>query len=101
MRHTLGNEPKCIECFWYREKEAGVQTQYDGWCVNPHNLSHGINGRKREKPLEREGVLWNWDCRQWEDAEVRLTHFEVNCRKPEEWRTEAEKKYIMELLGVE
>lgn len=99
MRHRLGNTPKCCECYWYREKEAHEKTnQKDGWCTNKKQLACGINGRKREHPPEREPRLWNGCCSWWEDAELRLTHFEVSCRKPEEWRTAEEKRYIRELF---
>lgn len=98
MRHRLGNSPKCIECYSYREKKPNDGCLYDGWCVNKYNCSHGINGRKRERPLEREAVRWQWSCRRWEDADTRLTHFEVNTRTPEEWRSENEKAYVRSLL---
>ena len=99
MRHRMGNSPKCIECYYYREKEDGDGCKRDGWCVNPYQCSHGINGRKLEHPQEKKTVLWNERCHCWEDAEDRLTSYEVECRRPEPGRTEAEKIYITELLN--
>ena len=99
MRHRLGNTPKCCECYWYREKEAHEKAnQKDGWCTNKKQCACGINGHKRYHPPEREPKRWNGCCSWWEDAELRLTHFEVSCRKPEEWRTAEEKRYIKELF---
>ena len=98
MRHRLGNSPKCCECFFCREKEQNDGCRYDGWCTNKAQLRKGINGHIREHPPEREPRYWNSRCSLWEDAEDRLTAFEVECRKPEEWRTEKEKEWIRELL---
>lgn len=99
MRHRLGNGPKCKECYWYREKEEHDGCREDGWCHNKHQLSVGINGRKREHPPDREPVMWNGCCRDWEDAEDRLTRFEVLTGHPEEWRTPIEKELILQKLG--
>lgn len=99
MRHRLGNTPKCITCYSYREKEPNDGCLYDGWCTNKYYCSHGINGSKRSKPPEREAVMWMWSCRRWEDAEARLTYFEVLTRTPEEWRSDGEKEYISQLLN--
>jgi hypothetical protein len=98
MRHTLGNTPKCNECYWYRDSEPNDGCRGDGWCTNKKQCSVGINGRKREHPPERESVLWNNSCRHWEDAEDRFTRFEADTRCPEEWRSEDEKKWLRELL---
>lgn len=100
MRHRLGNGPKCNECFYYTEKVDHDGCRYDGWCTNKHQLTHGINGRKRDKPLERYAVMWNGCCKEWEDAEDRLTRYEVECHIPEEWRTPIEKEHIRRLLEV-
>lgn len=75
MKHKEGNLPKCSECFYYHEKE-GNDCLYDGWCTNPYQLSHGINGKLRETPKKRETVRWMWCCRQWEDAEDRFDYYE-------------------------
>lgn len=74
MKHIEGNSPKCYECYFYTANEG--QNKCDGWCSNPYQLNYGINGRKRDKPLDRYAVNKNWCCRQWEDAEERFTHFE-------------------------
>lgn len=76
MKHIEGNTPKCWECFFYREK-TGNDCSLDGWCLNPFQLSHGINGKLREKPKEKEAVRANNFCRQWEDAETRTNYFDV------------------------
>ena len=101
MRHTLGNSPKCNTCYFYREKEAGEQCRGDGWCTNKKQCAVGVNGRKRENPPEREAVMWQGCCRQWEDAEDRLTHYEVLTRQPEPWRSEIEKALIISILEEE
>lgn len=75
MKHRAGNTPKCNECFWYHEKEGNCI--YDGWCTNPYQLSHGINGRLREKPIARIAVRWMWVCRFWKDAEDGTTFYEI------------------------
>ena len=98
MRHILGNTPKCIECFWYREPEPWDNCRGDGWCTNRKQCSVGINGKRREHPPEREAVIWNHRCRHWEDAEDRFTVFEAETREPEEWRSELEKIWLRELL---
>lgn len=98
MKHIMGNSPKCIECYWYREKQDGDHCKRDGWCVNEYNLMHDISGKKRAVPLEREAVRWNCICRQWEDAEDRLTAYEVQTRQPEPWRTPIEQMQIRAVL---
>jgi len=95
----MGNSPKCSECFWYREKQTEKECPLDGWCTNKKRLKIGINDHKREHPPEREAVRWNHECRWWEDAEDRLTHFEVCTRHPEEWRSKEEQAAIMKLLN--
>lgn len=75
MKHIEGNSPKCWECYFYTANEEQNRKR-DGWCSNPYQLNHGINGKKRDKPLDRYAVNKNWCCRQWEDAEERFTHFE-------------------------
>ena len=101
MRHRMGNTPHCIECYWYREKEAHDGCREDGWCTNTKHCAVGINGRKREHPPEREPVRWNHECRMWEDAECRLTHFEVCARTPEPWKSEEEQERVMAILQAE
>ena len=98
MKHRLGNSPKCISCFFYREKEAGDKCRGYGWCTNKKHLAVGVNGHKREKPPEREAVQWMHSCRLWEDAENRLTHYEVLTRQPEPWKTEEEQERVRQLL---
>lgn len=98
MKHTLGNSPKCIDCYWYREKQDGDNCRHDGWCVNPKALAVGVNGRKRSHPPEKEAVMWNVACKRWEDADTRLTHYEVMTRQPEPWKTPIEQAHIRTLL---
>lgn len=98
MKHKLGNSPKCVECYWYREKQDGDGCSRDGWCVNEYNCAHDVSGKKRSEPLERESVRWNCICKQWEDAESRLTSYEVLTRQPEPWRTPIERAQIKEIL---
>lgn len=98
MKHRLGNSPKCKDCYWYREREPGVKCSKDGWCINPKQLAIGVNGHKREHPPEREEVYWNCSCRLWEDAEDRLTHFEVLTRQPETWKTPIEQEHVRQIL---
>ena len=102
MRHKMGNSPKCYECYFYQQKSAEDKTcRGDGWCANPYEISHGINGRKRERPLERVDTCWNDFCDHWEDAECRATRFEVLTRKVGEWRKGLDRERILqELKGV-
>lgn len=84
MRHKKGNSPKCSECFFYSEKKEGENNRFDGWCTCPRQLNYGINGRKRETPLEKMPVRAQGECTWWEDAEDRTSHYEVTTgRKPE------------------
>ena len=98
MKHTLGNDPRCKDCYWYREKEADDKCLFEGWCTCKKELATGINGRKREHPPERKAVHDHWCCQWWEDAEERLTHYEVMTRKPEPWRTPLEKEAIEKMM---
>lgn len=96
MKHNLGNTPKCMDCYWYRE--GGDSCRHDGWCVNPKALAVGTNGRKRACPPEKEAVKWMWNCDKWEDAENHLTHYEVLTRQPEPWKAPNEQAQVrMEL----
>ncbi len=95
MKHKLGNTTHCIDCYHFREKDELHKTHYDGFC----KLGCIINGKKvsdREPP-----VYWNdgSGCRDWEDAEARLTHFEVMTRQPDPKRTPLEAEHIRKLLG--
>ena len=100
MKHLLGNSPKCIDCFYYREvQDDGHYHDNDGWCVNKYNCTYGINGKKYDNPKDRKAVKWMHSCHQWEEVETRLTHYEVVCMKPEPWRSENEKEYIGQLLN--
>lgn len=90
MRHRLGNSPKCKDCFFYQEKSPeDVNNQHDGWC--PKGLR--INGKKVN---DRAKVDWNHFCDDWEDAEERLTYYEVVTLKPGPWRTPIEALMIQE-----
>lgn len=97
MKHKMGNTPKCIDCAWYREAD-GPEHKTGGWCQNRKVCSTGINGHKRDHPLERTATEWNGCCREWEDAEDHVTGYEVLCGVPEPWRTEEEQGRIRELL---
>lgn len=99
MKHIMGNTPKCSECFWYREKEDYDKCRLDGWCTNKKQCAVGINGRKREHPPDREAVHWNGQCKWWEDAEDRVTHFEVQTMHPEPWKSEEEQAKVEKLLN--
>lgn len=99
MKHIRGNGTRCSDCFWYREKEQGDKCRYDGWCVNPEHLRIGINGHLRIHIPERESRMKQWDCRMWEDAETRLTHYEVNTGEPEPWKSDVEKERIRGILN--
>lgn len=100
MKHTLGNSPKCADCYWYREKQDGDNCRRDGWCVNQYNQTHDIAGKKRAEP-HNNPVSWNGTCGQWEDAESRLTKYEVLTRQPEPWRTPIEQMQIKAVLENE
>lgn len=99
MKHRMGNSPHCNECFWYKEKKDHDGCKLDGWCHNKKQCSTGINGHRLEHPHERIETRWNNCCRQWEDAEDHLTHFEVCTRTPEPWKSEAEQARIRSLLN--
>ncbi len=101
MKHKMGNSPKCNECKFYREKEPNDGCREDGWCYNPIQNTYGINGRKRDKPTERQPVKWMWECRQWIDAEVDINHFEVVTGTPDPNRSEADQEYVKMILRKE
>lgn len=61
---------------------------YDGFCTH------------KKKPIGAH-VLANNECYSWEDAEARLTHYEVMTGKAESFRTESEREYIEDLLRRE
>lgn len=75
MKAIHGNTPKCRDCFYYDEA-PGKKEWYDGFCKNEYQCTHGINGKKLEKPREQYPVRGNDCCRQWEDAEDRISHFD-------------------------
>lgn len=88
--------PHCKDCFWYEEKEDKNKF-LDGWCKNKYQRTHGINGRKLDKPRD-VSVRWMWCCSQWEDAEDRLTKYEVVTGKVEEWRKGLDRERVEEIL---
>ena len=92
MKHKMGWPTRCDECFWYCPKQPQEKMPYDGYCGN----------RKLFKNMERLKVeaIGGYFCEFWEDAENRLTAFEVKTRTPGQWRTESEQEYIKSLLGV-
>ena len=97
MRHRLGNgQPHCKDCFWYEENKQNGTKFLDGWCKNEYERTHGINGRKRE-PRD-VAVRWMWNCSQWEDAEDRLTKYEVMTGRVEDWRNGLDRDRVEEIL---
>ena len=95
MKHKLGNSTHCIDCYFYRPKDEEHKTSFDGFC----RLGTWINGKlhsEREQP-----VRWNngSGCRNWEDAEDRLTHYEVMTRNPDPKRSPIEAEIIRKLLN--
>ena len=100
MRHRMGNSPKCCECRWYQERRPNDGCRYDGWCYCKKQLSSGINGHKREHPPERESVVWNWDCKWWEDAEYpNINHYEATTHKPDPNRSPMEQMIIADAIA--
>lgn len=75
MKAIRGNNPKCVDCFYYEEVD-GKKEWYDGRCHNFYQCTHGVNGRKLDRPRDFYPVRWNDCCRQWEDAENRVSLFE-------------------------
>ena len=99
MKHTLGNTPKCHDCIWWRDREAGDNCRSDGWCICRNQLRVGINGRKRINIPDREPTARNHSCKWWEDAEDHFTRFEALTRHPESWRSEEEQERIRRILN--
>lgn len=33
MKHTMGNSPRCKDCYWFKEKEYEAECSGDGWCL--------------------------------------------------------------------
>lgn len=95
MRHKIGNSPKCKDCYYYTEKTEHDNCRHDGWCSNWH-YDHGR--KVSDKP---HAVMWHECCSWWEDAEDRLTHYEVVMRKPEPTRKPLEAEHIKEILRGE
>ena len=99
MKHIMGNSPKCNECKYYREREPGDNFRYDGWCVEPWSLAHNLLGQKLKVPVERRGVLGNWNCNRWIDAESDLTRYEVETGQPEPGRRECEQELVRSIIA--
>lgn len=85
MKHIMGNGPKCIECYWYREKQDGDHCRRDGWCMNEHNRTHDIAGKKRPEPKDMAG-RWTDDnacpfCgfQPWYERDIHTLSFCPNC----------------------
>ena len=102
MKHVMGNSTRCSECYWYREKEVEDKGTHTGYCYHKFHKTHDCLGKKRSSPVERIKAHEHHgtDCRLWEDAEDRVTHFEVMCGKPEPSRTPIEQEHIKNLLRV-
>ena len=94
MKHKLGNSTKCIDCFFYRPKDEEHKTVFDGFC----KLGTRVNGKRFAKCAP---VRWNHGsgCQDWEDAEDRLTHFEVMTRHPDPKRSPIEAELIRTILN--
>ena len=92
MRHIMGNTPHCDECYWYTAKsEHDKDNWLDGWCRQEKEVKDW-NQRDRMKTRANDR------CRFWEDAEDRLTYYEVETRSPEAWRSDIEKCIIEKIL---
>lgn len=92
-------KPVCKDCFWYEENE-GVQKAgrfHDGLCRNEYQRTHGVNDRKLDKPRD-VAVSWCDSCRQWEDAEDRLTRYEAWTLTVEEWRKGLDRERVEAIL---
>lgn len=93
MKHTMGNDTNCIDCYHYKSKEDNDGCLEDGWCLN------GLYVGKK-KVADITSVYWNdgGGCYDWEDAEDRITHFEAMTRTVDPSRTGMEKLYYEKLL---
>ena len=94
MKHTPGYTPRCDECYYYTEKNADDEYPKDGWC------SKGlyINNKKR---LDGWSVWRFWNCERWEDADDRVTIYELLTGKAEPSRTGLERILVEEVLKGE
>ena len=100
MKHVMGNSIRCSECYWYQEKEYDDRGNHTGYCNHKFHQTHDFLGKKRNEPVERITAHKNdgGGCQRWEDAEDRLTGFEVMCGKPEPARTPIEQEHVENLL---
>ena len=99
MKHIMGNSPKCIDCFYWRNPKPHEKCQHDGWCINKKHLSVGINGKKREHPPEKEARKWMWSCHWWADADYpHINHYEAETWKPDPSRSELEQIVIADAI---
>lgn len=73
MKITEGNNPSCWSCYYF---ELINLERRNGWCSNPYNCSHGINGKLIQNPVDHIPVTQSMSCSQWEDAETRTNHFD-------------------------
>lgn len=90
----MGNTPRCDECYFYTAKsEHEKDNWFDGWCQQKNNVKDCWH--KREGRVKTNA---NFRCRYWEDAEDRLTYYEVEIRFPEAWRSDIEKCIIEKML---
>lgn len=91
MKHIMGNTPRCDECYFYTAKSEHEKDNWlDGWC----HMAKNWEQREREKMKTRA----NGRCCFWEDAEDRITYYEVETRSPEVWRSDIEKCIIEKML---
>ena len=71
MKIKEGNSPSCWSCYYYEETKP-----QKGWCNEPYNCSHGINGKRLETPRERIPTRSSVHCSYWEEAETRISYFD-------------------------
>jgi hypothetical protein len=92
VKHVMGNTPRCDECYFYTAKSEREKDNWlDGWCRQENMV-------KNWQQRERMKTSANGRCRFWEDAEDRLTYYEVETRSPEAWRSDIEKCIIEKML---
>lgn len=97
MKHKLGYHTWCNECFYYIEKSEADRGNFDGYCRKGFKLN-GKNINEKPRKVQR---FSGWHCDDWEDAENRLTYFEVKTRTPGPWRSELEQEEVARILRKE
>lgn len=97
MRHKMGWPTRCTECFHYTPKPIEEKGNHDGYC----RLGLKINNKKVSKAPAKVQAFYGQHCDDWEDAENRLTYFEVMTRTVGEWRTPMERIAFEKILKGE